>query len=130
MSDVYSNQAPADPVHLPLDVPARTRIVIRPDARGEPTPVQAPNPAVSTSDPWAAHPDFRPVGADQAQTADPWAAHPNWTAEAPKAPGREVGAGEAAAKGAVSGGSFGTGPVVAGLSEASGMPVDPVYEKA
>jgi hypothetical protein len=67
---VYSpDQVPRTP--LPLDVPAPTRIVIRPNDRGRPTPTTAPNPQVSTSDPWAAPAsDARAVGAGQQPTYD------------------------------------------------------------
>jgi hypothetical protein len=84
-------------------------------------------------DAWAAFPDAAPEapkakGAVPGNVADPWAQYSD-TAPTPKAPGREIGAGEATARGVIHGLTFGTGPALAGAQDAANPDIQAAARK-
>lgn len=103
------------------------RITVRP--RGVGAPVDAPRGTpggAPGADPWADLPDtptpaptMAPGGG--AGGADPWASLPD-TPPAPKVADKQISGGDATAAGVKNGLSFGAGPAMAGVAEASGEP--------
>lgn len=82
------------------------------------------------SDPYADSPEWKPPGgAAGASSGDPYAQSPEWKPSEQKAPGREVGTGEALGRGAIAGASFGFEPALAGLREAAGSDVNEFLDK-
>lgn len=90
----------------PLDLPKVDRA---PPVQRTPLQVTVTKPA---PDPYAQYSDAPPTQPDQAQS-DPYAQYADAPPENPK--GREIGAGESAARGLLEGASFGLGPAIAGV---------------
>jgi hypothetical protein len=81
------------------------------------------------ADPWAAFPDSAPKSPQAAATgSDPWAQFPD-TAPPAKAPGREIGLGEASLRGAAHGLSFGASPAIAGAEAAANPDIEAAAKK-
>lgn len=102
-------------------------IVVTPEPQPEALPA-APQGA-QAADPFAAFPDApasetkAPVPTPDGKPADPWGEFSDAPPKAAeKKPGREIPADEAASRGVVNALTFGFGPAIAGLAEASGMP--------
>lgn len=122
MSQLYGVQPGQDiapnlpPVELPTvpgasSQPLRIRVTPNPPAAGAPT-----------ADPFAGFPDALPAEAAKS-AGDPFAAFPDAPPKvADKPMGRTVPGEEAATRGLVNSLTFGFGPAIAGLAEASGMP--------
>lgn len=128
MTDTYTtSDGPPRPGNFQPgpDVSANGRLTIRPLGNGGAVP--GGDQTVPQGDPWAAFSDTPPKGSgpeskssgtkDLAAKSDPWADFSD-TPPAPKAPHRAIGKGEAAARGAASGMSFGLAPAIEGAAKA------------
>lgn len=85
--------------------------------------------AAPPTDQWAAFPDASPTASDSSKVnEDPWAKYSD-TAPPEKEPGREVGTGEAMARGAAHGLSFGAAPAIAGAGAAANPDIEAAAKK-